>query len=844
MSEFLAIMKESLWSTMASRLLYVELIGVVVLLLALFPFGYQERVAFSVNGSEITRPETLAKQWVESSTQVKPNAAKLFWEQLSKEDQETVSRLATSQTATQAGRGPGRRRSSGGNQLADVMETLVSDSSVWADDYWTGNIDGQEAKQLWQRKDSLEPEYQKRLNRLLLQEAFRGQIRAPRDTNATLVYAGNTLLSIPMSRLGLEEVIRNWTPFLLDKVFLTVGLLLAVLVTASLIPQMLEEGSLYLLLSKPVSRVFLLLTKYIGSGLLIFIISAMFLTGIWFILGVRFQIWMNEILWCIPLYVAIYLIYFSLTVATGLVFRNAIISIIVTILFALTCYSLSTSRYAYSGLVAFDRTAEVQAVADRVLRKTTIGQTKILDGDNQWRIGFFEFDAKSMPVEAFEMTQTMSVFPRYAKPIFLPSLSLLVGGVPKAPNNMAPSTTMGVARVDNDQEMISPKTIGQLPAGCIGFILEAPEQLLAVSSYGNVYRLSGPGFQILQDASKGAFPSQSTALAKVADFQSDETQEESPKSVRTTTDAGEETLPTDEKEAAALESDSDAAADQPGPDSPNLWLPAGNLSMDGPESMKRLAYDSKTGNFYIMGRSTLSRAVRSDDGTYQPDLTFSIPWEWTFSNRTPIVALDGHVLVPLRAGSLIVFDGETLKPVSEFDMKNQGVPLAATVSPNGKVAALSYSSGSLWLFDADSQELKQRTLLSEIPTALDFNDENQLVIAHGVDNVTTFDTETGTRVDSIRPSTGWLRRIFDWGVEPVYFLFPKPNECYVLIEHLANNGKVDAGRNEQANGGGPDISVETMQIQTDSPWQPLLSSIAFASVIMIFNCIYFARQEF
>ena len=69
------------------------------------------------------------------------------------------------------------------------------------------------------------------------------------------------------------------------------GLLLAIFSSSSFIPTMLEKGNIDLLLSKPVSRTELILGKYIG-GLLVVFINVFFLVfGVWLIISVKFGFW-------------------------------------------------------------------------------------------------------------------------------------------------------------------------------------------------------------------------------------------------------------------------------------------------------------------------------------------------------------------------------------------------------------------------------------------------------------------------------------------------------------------------------------------------------------------------
>lgn len=827
MNHFFAIMKESLWSTMASRLLYFEIGGVILLLLALLPFTYSEEVVFEVSPRDINRPQAFAEQWLSAGQRDDASAAHLFWKQLAAEQQETVRQIAQNELPARRGRGSSAR-----NQLSEILNEVVVSSEVWNDPFWIGNIDGRETKQLWESRGSLTSVYHQRLNRLLLQEAFRGQIRSPSETNAILMYGTFKTVNLGMSRIGLEALIRSWAPFVLDKFVLTIGLLLAILVTASLIPQMLEEGSLYLLISKPVSRVFLLLTKYIGSGVLVLVVTTILLVGVWLVLGIRFQIWINELLWCIPLYVAVFLVYYSVTVTVGLLFRNPIIAIIVTILFAGLCYSLSISRYVSGGLVAFDRTANMTVLGDDLFRINTYSQTKYLQGDNQWGLAFFERD-KDMPEEVFRVMAQVMPFPGHARAIHLPDLNVVVGAVPTLPPEKR-LIRLGVARSGNQAELTTPKILGELPPSCIGFVQQSDGRLLAISSFGTVFQLNETGGEILTRAAAGIFPSE--IEIKEADRQTEAVAGAGPAE-------SSDDLPN--PSAGSDLTDSDENQGPPESATPVLgWEAVGVIASDGPESMERVAFDRQSNQFFVIGRSLISRASQRSDGTFATDLVFSFPWAWSFTNRTPLALVGGRLLVPSRGGALVIFSTTDLQPVAEYDLSSEGVPLSAAADPAGRFAVINYSGGKTWVFDRQSDTLESRRFVSDTVTVVAVAGVDRVLVAHGVDSITEFDLNTMQEKSRIRPTLGLIRWGFEWIVEPVYAIFPKPNECYVIVESFANAGGIDDSREMEKNPSEPDVDVETFNLKVDSPWSPLISSLAFAAVVMLFNCIYFARQEF
>jgi ABC-2 type transport system permease protein len=69
------------------------------------------------------------------------------------------------------------------------------------------------------------------------------------------------------------------------------GLLLSIFSSSSFIPSMLEKGNIDLLLSKPVSRIELILGKYIGGVLVVFINVLFLVLGVWLIISFKFGFW-------------------------------------------------------------------------------------------------------------------------------------------------------------------------------------------------------------------------------------------------------------------------------------------------------------------------------------------------------------------------------------------------------------------------------------------------------------------------------------------------------------------------------------------------------------------------
>lgn len=101
------------------------------------------------------------------------------------------------------------------------------------------------------------------------------------------------------------------------------GLLLAIFASASFIPVMLEKGNIDLLLSKPVSRVQLLLGKYFGGLLVVFLNLAFLILGVWLIISLKFSVWDPKFLTTIITVTFTFAVLYSMIVLFGVLTKNS-----------------------------------------------------------------------------------------------------------------------------------------------------------------------------------------------------------------------------------------------------------------------------------------------------------------------------------------------------------------------------------------------------------------------------------------------------------------------------------------------------------------------------------------
>jgi ABC-type transport system involved in multi-copper enzyme maturation permease subunit len=110
-------------------------------------------------------------------------------------------------------------------------------------------------------------------------------------------------------------------------------ILIAVIVTAFFIPNMLRPGSVVMLLSKPISRTTLLLFKYFGGLFFVLILSAFVVGGVWLITGIRAGVWAPGVFAVVPLMTLSFAILYAVSTLAAVLTRNSIVAILVTVAF-------------------------------------------------------------------------------------------------------------------------------------------------------------------------------------------------------------------------------------------------------------------------------------------------------------------------------------------------------------------------------------------------------------------------------------------------------------------------------------------------------------------------------
>lgn len=145
------------------------------------------------------------------------------------------------------------------------------------------------------------------------------------------------------------------------------ALILALVSTASIFPDLIAGGSVDLYLSKPIGRLRLFLTKY-ATGLLFALLQVtVFTVASFIVFGLRAHDWRPSLFLAIPLVLLLYSYLFCFCALMGVMTRSAIAALLLTILFWFICFGINGAE---ATLFSFKNAFAAQArAADRQVRR-------------------------------------------------------------------------------------------------------------------------------------------------------------------------------------------------------------------------------------------------------------------------------------------------------------------------------------------------------------------------------------------------------------------------------------------------------------------------------------------
>lgn len=110
------------------------------------------------------------------------------------------------------------------------------------------------------------------------------------------------------------------------------GIILALVSTAATFPALMESGAIDIVLSKPISRHKVFLSKYLGAMVFVLLQSAVFVGLTFLVIGIRWHCWLPGYLWLIPLMVLLFSYLFAFTAFFSILTGKAMSALMFTML--------------------------------------------------------------------------------------------------------------------------------------------------------------------------------------------------------------------------------------------------------------------------------------------------------------------------------------------------------------------------------------------------------------------------------------------------------------------------------------------------------------------------------
>jgi ABC-type transport system involved in multi-copper enzyme maturation permease subunit len=781
MRPYLAVIKDSFREALASRVLWLLLVMITVVLLSIAPMGYREKRTTGLRDDEVTNWATLATRLTEIGRKDEPSPQRRIWTLL---DEPLQTRLISLQEFGKESEGKklDTKRLTATIRdaqitLADLslsIRDLLSRKDLYDEASWKSVRLRDEAKELADAGvDKLTDEELGRLNRLLIETAFPDLVDRSPPQSLVFTFVGRDMTDAQaISKDRFNSNVQDAIAWCLKWGFGTVGIFTAILVTAPIIPQTFEPGSLHLLLSKPIWRWGLFLSKFIGGCAFILLSTAYLIAGCWLILGLRIGMWNHKMLLYIPCFLFIFTIYYAVSALAGVVWRSTVVCVVVSVLFFAICWLTGSAKVGVETFAMRPmRIKDIVPAGKNLIGVNELGMVVLWnDTERKWDLTFQTPDEVENP---FRMTRPV------AGPIYDAKGGQIISLQGNGFRGAEPMLSIG--RGDNKWR----RTPGGLaPMGTLALLPEPDGGITAVSIAGLFRLKADPAVTLkLPDTLDGDEPTIDLAeLAKANPF---------------------------------------APA---GPD--------GEWNLAPPWSFA-LNVDSGNLAVYSRGRVTVYRP--NESGVYEQLASEKLDIK---EDQAVAIAFGGKTLaVALEDGSIVTLDGETLKRRDEFHPEGKNQPRFIKASPGGRWFAVAFHNGKLHLLDTKDSTMTRANVSGQGDiSAVTFKGPHEMLVVDSTTRVSDYRLDPTELKRRYAPQLSVMERSYYWVIVPLYTICPKPGELDKTIEYVMTGQETRATLVSTG-----DMSEARVPLR---PWTPVWSSLAFIVVTLGVACVYMNRQEF
>ncbi|MFN6399213.1 MAG: ABC transporter permease [Planctomycetota bacterium] len=780
MKPYIAVLYDSLIESVRSRVLWILMAGWLLILVALFPLSLSEEETYRISSWDLNNAAAMLDQLAQASAGRGTRAQQAVYKKLDEEFQETLKdRLRT------------QRRIPVGQLVSSLNETL-NQEDLYSKEAWPTAERREELKALIEDQSKTSEQLQK-LNRRLVDLAFPGSTRSATGQATWVTYAGMKFMDpLPFTLRQIRPYIEaGLYPFIMWLGLGQIAMMVAIVVTAPMIPDMFQTGSLHLLLSKPLSRSLLFLSKYLGGCIFVAMNVGFFLIGLYFYSGMQLGIWNRGILWCIPVFVFSFMIFYSVSALVGLIWKNPIICVVLTALFWGICFTVGVVREFANEFLKGPPTIQAMVVA-RDTPITANQQGRLLFWNqpaNSWQVGFGEVNRQRLLGPIINSKDGLLYMGRTQ---FVP-FGLGGNDSPRLQVVRLPELSSDPTQAIQDENPLSKKKDRKLWDD--SRLDNAPE---LPSGTSDILPWKDSFLSITPD---GIFWFDRDSLSKA---------EQQKISV----------LGFDLKLPQATEVHKKIT--QPDWD---YRRPIAANTIPGTDS---IALVSK------------GKLVRFDFDGKKLNAQSSVELDLLPETVATVVVVGEHAIVCPDSKTPIVVNLQEMKIIGNLDAIGNKTIKRTANADDGRVAILD-TEGKLWVI---ANPGKQSESLNPIApnlvgqgniSTMAFDQDGRLWVAHHVKQVDVWDKELQSSEKSFRPVRTTAEWLFDYLINPFYLVNPKPSAIQNTIEYLLRNPENKISAVDRAD-------LDIPQVVSD-PWQPIWSNGIFIAVMLSASCWLLYRQD-
>lgn len=790
MRPYLAVIVDSFRAALSSRVLWVAFVAIWLLLAFLAPIGYREDFTTSFRGQDFlngTRMKAmLAQGLVDPESEDKPIGRLVL--AMPEDIRRQLRRVGEGDEV--------RIRLS---VLADALNELIDDQSWYDAAAWKSTLRLRELRELDEMPDNeLSDSLDRRRARLRIEAVLPGVFETRSSRSMFLTYAGMDFpANLAVDKTQFATLINQWVlPTIINWLLGFVLIFLGILVTASIVPDMLQPGSLHLLLSKPVSRSGLLLAKFIGGCAFVLLCVTQLVLGLYLVAGFRLDLWNVRLLWCIPVSVFLFSVFYSVSTFAGLRWRSPILAIGVTTIFGAICLVTGVIGGLFDGLVTRpDQLQHLAITGDEIFASTRGGGLVRHDPiSNQWN-EIFESDAMNQD--------------RIVPPIVLGDGAIVTARVRGGRFNPFGSGALDLLllrRVDD----WTPEASVRLPTATTWLFPSGEESVIAMNTS-----------DLLQTSR--------TRIFAAVGGPNDSPESSTPPKPKGESESG--------SWFAKLTNMMGNANEEFSPVLPEF------ISVTPPRA---IAVDSE-GNFLIA--LSRGRLMRFEPPARTDSSEAGVTQRWVKTadrsldgepSKRGLIAIEGDIVMVTRQDEPVdLFNVKTFEPIARVTPPEKMIPVDVVGLGDSKRFALVAGDGLCRLVlptegRENEYEMSSPVGPSEVEAIERGGEDGLIYLAHHVDQIDAVSPDDFTTERRIRPSLSRWRWVDRMIVTPLRTVIPQTGELGETIASMVS-GQSAIAVNQQS---------EEEELVRYKIARPVISCAAFIVVMLTISCFYFSTRDF